>query len=118
MEDAREFVTKKLSLARRVIECGRDTATLPSGYLNFELALAIVAGCRDAIVMADAHDPNIIVQQLERATTTLQYTQWGPANASVQTVRTQLVETIAALRRDAIAGQECLSHTCDDERER
>jgi hypothetical protein len=102
MVDAQQFVAKKLSLARRTIESGRAEAVLPSGYLMFELALAIVSGCRDAIVMADSDDPNTIAQQLERATTTLQYTQSGPANTSVKTARAYLEETIVALRHNAV----------------
>jgi hypothetical protein len=102
MADTREFVARKLSLARHAIECGRDAAGLPSDYLNFDVALAIVAGCRSAIVMADARDPNTIAQQLETATTSLAYMQSGVATVSVQTARTHIEETIAALRRNEI----------------
>lgn len=102
MPDPHEFVAKQLSLARRAIECGRDEARLPSGYMNFDVALAIVAGCRNAIVMADAHDPGSIVQQLERAGTSLAYVQSGPAIGSVQTARACIEETIAALLRNEV----------------
>jgi hypothetical protein len=98
MVDTREFVAKKLSLASRAIECGRDAVQLPNGYLNFDVALAIVAGCRNALVMADAHDTNTMVQQLQNAATSLAYMQSGLANVSVQTARTHIEETIAALR--------------------
>jgi hypothetical protein len=102
MPDPREFVTRQLSLAKHAIECGRDEAPIPSGYLNFDVALAIVAGCRNAIVMADAHDPDAIVQQLERAGTSLAYVQSGPAIVSVQTARTHIDATIAALLRNEV----------------
>lgn len=99
MEDTPDFTAKRLLVARHSIESGRDAAELPNGYLNFELALAILDGCRDAIAMADAHDPDNVIEKLETATTTLALLQSGVAEASVKTARTHIEETIETMRR-------------------
>jgi hypothetical protein len=99
MEYRPEFTAKRLLVARHSIESGRDAVELPNGYLNFDLALAILDGCRDALTMADAHDPNNVIKKLETATTTLALVQSGVAEASVKTARTHIEETIEALRR-------------------
>jgi hypothetical protein len=99
METTPEFTLKELLLARHSITSAREAVELPSGYLNFELALAILDGCRDAITMADAHNPNTIIEKLATATQALALLQSGIAAASVQAARAHLETTIAALRR-------------------
>ena len=97
METTPEFSTKELLVARRCIESARDCAVLPSGYLNFDLALAILDGCRDAITMADAHNPNTVIEKLETATRALAILQSGVAEASVKTARAHIEATIEKL---------------------
>ena len=75
-----------------------DVAVVPDEYMNFELALAIVDGCRNAICMADAHDPNTLIQKLEIASESLANFQSGAAESSVTAARTHIDETIAVLR--------------------
>lgn len=98
MSSMREFTAETLARARRAIESGRDAAEVPDGYMNFDLALAIVDGCREAINMADAHDPSTVIQKLEMASTTLALVESGAAESSVKTARTQIDETIVVLR--------------------
>jgi hypothetical protein len=98
METTPEFTLKELLIARRSIASGREGVELPNGYLNFELALAILDGCRDAITMADAHNPNTVIEKLETATRALALLQSGVAEASVKAARTHLEGTVAALR--------------------
>jgi hypothetical protein len=98
METAPEPTLKELLLARQSITCAREGAELPSGYLNFELALAILDGCRDAITMADTHNPNTIIEKLATATRALALLQSGVAEASVKAARSRLETTIATLR--------------------
>lgn len=97
METTPEFSTKELLVARHSIESGRDSAVSPSGYLNFDLALAILDGCRGAITMADAHNPNTVIEKLEAATRALALLQSGVAEASVKTARTHIAATIEKL---------------------
>jgi hypothetical protein len=99
MEYTPEFTAKNLLVARRSIESGRRAAELPNGYLNFDLALAILDGCRDAITMADAHQPSTVIEKLEAATAALALVESGPAGAGVKAARTHIEETIAVLRR-------------------
>src|ERR1700722_19161239 len=98
METTPELTIKELLVARRSIASGREGAEPPKDYLNFELALAILDGCRDAIVMADAHDPNTLIEKLATATRALALLQSGVAEESVQAARAHLGKTIAALR--------------------
>jgi len=98
MSNTYEFTTETLAFARHAIESGRDVAVVPHGYMNFDLALAIVDGCRNAICMADAHDPNTLIQKLEIASESLAIFQSGAAESSVTTARTHIDETIAVLR--------------------
>jgi hypothetical protein len=98
METTPEFTVKELLIARRSIASGREGVELPKGYLNFELALAVLDGCRDAIIMADAHNPNNVIEKLATATRALALLQSGVAAASVQAARAHLETTIAALR--------------------
>ena len=98
METTPELTIKELLIARRCIASGREGVELPQGYLNFELALAILDGCRDAIIMADAHDPNTLIEKLATATRALALLQSGVAAPSVQVARAHLEATIAALR--------------------
>ena len=98
METTPEFSTRELLVARHSIESGRDgAAVLPSGYLNFDLALAILDGCRNAITMADAHNPDTVIERLETATRALALLQSGVAEASVKTARAHIATTIAKL---------------------
>ena len=97
METTPEYSTKELLVARHSIESGRDGAVLPSGYLNFDLALAILDGCRNAITMADAHNPDTVIERLETATRALALLQSGVAEASVKTARAHIATTIAKL---------------------
>jgi hypothetical protein len=99
METTPEFSTNELLVARRSVESGRDGVVLPSGYLNFDLALAILDGCRDAITMADAHNPNTVIEKLETATRALAPLQSGVAEVSVKTARAHIEATIAKLHR-------------------
>src|SRR5580698_3685018 len=98
METTPELTIKELLIARNAIASGREGVDLPNGYLNFELALAILDGCRDAIIMADAHNPNTLIEKLATATRALALLQSGVAAASVQAARARLETTIAALR--------------------
>jgi hypothetical protein len=98
MDTTPEFSTKELLVARHSIESGRDGVMCPDGYLNFELALAILDGCRDAITMADAHNPNTVIEKLATATRALALLQSGVAEASVRTARAHVEATIAKLR--------------------
>jgi hypothetical protein len=100
METTPEFSTQELLVARHSIEAGRDGVVLPSGYLNFDLALAILDGCRDAITMADAHNPSTVIERLETATKTLALLQSGVAEASVKTARAHIDATISKLHHD------------------
>jgi hypothetical protein len=98
MPNTYEFTAQTLTFARHAIESGRDVAVVSDGYMNFDLALAIVDGCRNAIFMADAHDPNTLIQKLEIASESLAVFQSGAAESSVNTARTRIDETIAVLR--------------------
>ena len=98
MANTLEFTAKQLRIAKRAIESGRDAAELPNGYVNFDLALAILDGCRNAITMAGSDDPHIVIQKLELAMTSLALVRSGMAEASVKTAGTRIEETIAALR--------------------
>jgi hypothetical protein len=98
MASTREFTAMQLGMAKRAIESGRDAAELPNGYVNFDLALAILDGCRNAITMAGTDNPSTVIQKLELAMTSLALVRSGMAEASVKTARTHIEETIAALR--------------------
>ena len=98
METTPELTVKELLIARGAIASGREGVELPNGYLNFELALAILDGCRDAIIMADAHNPNTVIEKLATAARALALLQSGVAEASVQAARAHLETTIAGLR--------------------
>ncbi|MDB6041961.1 MAG: hypothetical protein JWM63_512 [Gammaproteobacteria bacterium] len=98
MSNTYEFTAQTLAFARHAIESGRDVAVVPEEYMNFELALAIVDGCRNAICMADAHDPNTLIQKLEIASESLAIFQSGATESSVTTARTHIDETIEVLR--------------------
>jgi hypothetical protein len=98
MTNKHEFAEKNLELARGTVASGRNTTEVPDGYVNFELALAILDGCRSAINMADANDPTVLLQQLQVASDSLELFQSGVAASSVQAARTRIDETIDALR--------------------
>jgi hypothetical protein len=98
MSNTYEFTAQTLAFARHAIESGRDVAVVPDEYMNFELALAIVDGCRNAICMADAHDPNTLIQKLAIASESLAIFQSGATEASVTTARIHIDETIEVLR--------------------
>ena len=98
MANTLEFTAKQLGIAKRAIESGRDAVELPDGYVNFDLALAILDGCRNAITMSGTDNPNTVVQKLELAMTSLALLRSGVAEDSVKTARTHIEETIAALR--------------------
>ena len=102
MADTLSFTAKQLGIARRAIESGRDAAELPDGYVNFDLALAILDGCRNAITMSGSRHPKRVIQQLESAMTSLRLVRSGIAQTSVQTAHARLEETIAALRPHAV----------------
>jgi hypothetical protein len=99
MASTLEFTAKQLGIAKHVIESGRDAAELPNGYVNFDLALAILDGCRNAITMSGTDDPNSVIKKLQAAMTSLALVRSGMAEASVRTARTHIQETIVALRR-------------------
>ena len=99
MANTLEYTAKQLGIAKRAIESGRDAAELPDGYVNFDLALAILDGCRNAITMSGSDDPHTVIQKLELAMTSLALVRSGMAEASVKTARTHIEETIAALRK-------------------
>jgi hypothetical protein len=98
METTPELTLKELRLARHSITSAREGVELPNGYLNFELALAILDGCRDAITMADAHNSNTLIGKLATAMRALALLQSGAAEAGVKAARSHLETTIAALR--------------------
>jgi hypothetical protein len=98
MANTREFTAKQLGIAKCAIESGRDAAEPPQEYVNFDLALAILDGCRNAITMAGTDNPSTVIQKLELAMTSLALVRSGMAEASVKTARTHIEETIAALR--------------------
>jgi hypothetical protein len=98
MTNTLEFTAKQLGIAKRAIESGRDAAELPNGYVNFDLALAILDGCRNAITMSGTDDPNSVIRKLEAAMTSLALVRSGRAEASVKTARTHIEATIVALR--------------------
>jgi hypothetical protein len=99
MTNKHVFAETNLGLARRCVESGRNTAEVPNGYVNFELALAILDGCRSAINMANANDPIALLQQLQIASDSLELFQSGVAASSVQAARSRIEETIDALRQ-------------------
>jgi hypothetical protein len=101
LTDSRHSTEQMLTLARRAIESGRDSAEIPNGYVNFDLALSIVDGCRSAINMADAHDPNTIIPKLETASAILALVQAGVAESSVKAARTFIDEAVVALRHSS-----------------
>jgi hypothetical protein len=98
MEITPEPTLNELLSARRSIAAAREGVELPNGYLNFELALAILDGCRDAITMADTHNPSTLIEKLATATRALALVQSGLAETSVKAVRSQLETMIGALR--------------------
>jgi hypothetical protein len=98
MANAREFTAERLDIARRAIEGGRYAAQPATGYVNFEVALAVLDGCRNSITMSDPHDPNTVIQKLETAKTSLELVQSGAAEASVKAARANLEEAITAWR--------------------
>jgi hypothetical protein len=98
MANIQEFTTERLALARGAIEHGRNAADVKNEYGNLDLALAIIDGCRAAITMADAHDPNTVVQELEIASAHLASLQECAAEPSVKIARQHIDETITALR--------------------
>ena len=98
MANTLEFTARQLGIAKRAIESGRDAVELPNGYVNFDLALAILDGCRNAITMSGSDDPHTVVQKLQLAMTSLALVRSGVAEDSVRIARTHIEETIAALR--------------------
>jgi hypothetical protein len=104
MVNTLDFTAKQLGIARRAIESGRDAATVPDGYVNFDLALAILDGCRNAITMSGTDDPNTVIQHLVLTMTSLGLLRSALAETSVQTAHARLEETIAALRPHAVPG--------------
>ncbi len=99
MEATPEFTLKELLIARETVVTGRDGVELPNRYLNFELALAILDGCRDGITMADAHNSNTVISKLQTAMRALALLQSGISEASVKAARERLEATVVALRR-------------------
>jgi hypothetical protein len=93
-----ESAQQALTLARRAIESGREAAASPKAHLNFDVALAIVDGCRSAIEMADAHDPETLIPKLEAASTSFALLEAGIAEPSVKAARAYVDRAVLALR--------------------
>lgn len=98
MATSLESTQQALTLARRAIESGRDAAVIPKAYLNFDVALAIVDGCRSAIGMADARDPKTLIPKLEAASTSFALLEVGIAESSVKAARAYVDRAVMALR--------------------
>ena len=97
-----ESTRQALTLARRAIEAGRAAAVVPEAYLNFDVALAIVDGCRCAIDMADAHDPDTLIPKLEAASTSFAFLETGIAKPSVKAARAYVDRAVIVLRASEV----------------
>ena len=97
-----ESTQQALTLARRAIESARDAAAIPKAYLNFDVALAIVDGCRSAIDMADARDPKTLIPKLEAASTSFALLEAGIAEPSVKAARAYVDRAVIALRASGV----------------
>ena len=102
MANSLESAQQALALARRAIESGREAAAIPKAYVNFDLALAIVDGCRCAIDMADAHDPETLIPKLEAASTSFAFLEAGIAAPSVKAARAYVDRAVIALRASEV----------------
>ena len=102
MANSLESTQQALTLARRAIESARDAAAIPKAYLNFDVALAIVDGCRSAIDMADARDPKNLIPKLEAASTSFALLEAGIAEPSVKAARAYVDRAVIALRASGV----------------
>ena len=98
MANSLESTQQALTLARRAIESARDAAAIPKAYLNFEVALAVVDGCRSAIDMADARDPKTLIPKLEAASTSFALLEVGIAEPGVRAARAYVDQAVIVLR--------------------